>query len=140
MYSKVPKHWMHTKRANTHTHRGQKDFCHDCVYSGMFATKAYGRRRPMMVLFCIAGVALVIVASITAAVANPSVYAVMTLIFMGKFGISGTYGIVFLFITEIFPTNSRSIALGMCNIGARMGSIWSPYAVVRRDDQNVQHW
>ena len=85
----------------------------------------------MMLLFSIAGVALVIVASLNATLADPNVYLVMTLIFIGKFGISGTYGIVFLFVTEIFPTNSRSIALGMCNIGARMGSIWSPYAVVR---------
>jgi hypothetical protein len=28
------------------------------------------------------------------------------------------------------PTNSRSLALGVCNIGARLGSGWSPYAAV----------
>ena len=85
----------------------------------------------MMVLFCIAGVALLIVASLNAALAEPNVYVVMTLIFIGKFGISGTYGIVVLFVTEIFPTNSRGITLGVCSIGARMGSVWSPYAGVR---------
>lgn len=97
---------------------------------GMFLTRSFGRRRPMMGLFAIGGAALIIVAILNAVQNSPDPYVTMALIFVGKFGISGTYGIVFLFVTEIFPTNTRTVALGLCNVGARLASFWSPYAGV----------
>ena len=105
----------------------------------MYLTDRLGRRIPMISLFTIAGLSLIVVASLNASFSGssssssstaPNFYIVMGLIFVGKLGISGTYGLVVLFVTEIFPTNIRSKSLGICTLGARMGSIWSPYAVV----------
>ena len=97
----------------------------------MFWTARSGRRIPMMALFALAGFCLIIVVSLhSSSSSSTSFSAVMVLLFFGKLGISGTYGLSVLFVTELFPTNARSKALGVCSIGARMGSIWSPYAVV----------
>ena len=88
----------------------------------------------MIGLFAVAGFSLLVVATINATAISSSseanFNAIMVFIFLGKLGISGTYGLVVLFVTEIFPTNIRSKALGVCTIGARAGSIWSPYAGV----------
>ena len=89
----------------------------------------------MIGLFAVAGFSLLVVAVLNASASSTSstanFNAIMVFIFLGKLGISGTYGLVVLFVTEIFPTNIRSKALGVCTIGARAGSIWSPYVAVR---------
>lgn len=46
---------------------------------------------------------------------------------IGKFFISAAFGNVFLYTTELFPTGIRAFVLTTSNIGARLGSILSPY-------------
>ncbi|KAJ8303494.1 hypothetical protein KUTeg_019890 [Tegillarca granosa] len=48
---------------------------------------------------------------------------------IGKMCVSATFGNVFLYTTELFPTGVRSCALGTTNIGARIGGMVSPYIV-----------
>lgn len=54
---------------------------------------------------------------------------------IGKMCVSATFGNVFLYTTELFPTGVRSCVLGTTNIGARIGGMISPYIVdiVRRN-------
>ncbi|KAJ8314949.1 LOW QUALITY PROTEIN: hypothetical protein KUTeg_007099 [Tegillarca granosa] len=46
---------------------------------------------------------------------------------IGKCCVSAGFGNIYLFTTELFPTNVRSFVLGTVNIGARMGTIVAPY-------------
>lgn len=46
---------------------------------------------------------------------------------VGKFGISGVYGEVFIYTGELFPTVVRSFVIAVCSFGGRIGSNTSPY-------------
>jgi len=46
-----------------------------------------------------------------------------------KMFISGTFGTIYVYTCELFPTSVRSISLGICSVAARMGGIACPYAV-----------
>lgn len=46
---------------------------------------------------------------------------------VGKFGISGVYGEVFIYTGELFPTVVRSFVIAVCSFGGRIGSNSSPY-------------
>jgi len=48
------------------------------------------------------------------------------LAFAAKFAITGAFSIVYVFTSEMFPGDVRSIAMGVSNITARMGGIVSP--------------
>ncbi len=49
-----------------------------------------------------------------------------TLPFLGKFGASGAFSIVYLYTAEIFPTAIRGTATGLCSMMARIGGIAAP--------------
>ena len=51
----------------------------------------------------------------------------MTLSLIGKVTIGIAFMIAFVYVTELFPTDCRSIALGWCSCVGRIGSIVSPY-------------
>ena len=46
--------------------------------------------------------------------------------FVAKFGISGTFGLVYVYTGELYPTPIRGIAVGLCSAGGRIGGILSP--------------
>nr|XP_022332246.1 organic cation transporter protein-like [Crassostrea virginica] len=46
---------------------------------------------------------------------------------VGKFGISAAFGEIFIYTGELFPTVVRSVVMGICSFGARVGSSISPY-------------
>ena len=46
---------------------------------------------------------------------------------VGKFGISAAFGEIFIYTGELFPTVVRSVVMGICSFGARIGSSISPY-------------
>ncbi|KAL0966420.1 hypothetical protein UPYG_G00295110 [Umbra pygmaea] len=48
---------------------------------------------------------------------------------LGKLGVSGAYGFLYLFSTELIPTMVRSMGLGVASMAARIGSILTPYVV-----------
>ncbi|CAD5205828.1 unnamed protein product [Bursaphelenchus okinawaensis] len=54
----------------------------------------------------------------------------MSLIFwlMGKFGISCAFTCLFVYASEVFPTNLRSGCIGACEILARLGGVFAPQA------------
>jgi hypothetical protein len=51
------------------------------------------------------------------------------LAFAGKISISAAFTLVYLYSSELFPTDVRSIALGFCNIAARIAAFLSPVIV-----------
>ncbi|XP_038078075.1 organic cation transporter protein-like [Patiria miniata] len=51
----------------------------------------------------------------------------------GKFCISATFGTIYLYTAELFPTPIRSIGLGMSSLAARIGGILSPIILLLGD-------
>ena len=45
---------------------------------------------------------------------------------IGKFGLTATFAIVYLYAAELFPTVLRSSGLGSSSMFARLGSIFAP--------------
>uniref|UniRef100_K1Q036 Solute carrier family 22 member 5 n=1 Tax=Magallana gigas TaxID=29159 RepID=K1Q036_MAGGI len=57
----------------------------------------------------------------------PHNWIMVALSMVGKFGISGVYGEVFIYTGELFPTVVRSFVIAVCSFGGRIGSNSSPY-------------
>ena len=48
---------------------------------------------------------------------------------IGKFLISQTFAIAYLYTAELFPTNVGNVAVGTASTFARIGSMSAPYIV-----------
>ena len=46
---------------------------------------------------------------------------------IGKLSITASYGVIYIFSTEIFPTPIRNVAIGAASMSARIGGILCPY-------------
>ena len=49
---------------------------------------------------------------------------------MGKFAVAGSFGFVYLYTAELFPTQVRNLGVGMTSIGARIGGILAPMVLL----------
>ena len=49
-----------------------------------------------------------------------------SLALIGKFGASAAFGTVCLYTAELYPTQIRSTAIGMCSMMARIGGFAAP--------------
>ena len=52
---------------------------------------------------------------------------VLAAAFAGKFFVTAAFAIAFLFGAELFPTGSRSSAMGLLSLSARLGGILAPF-------------
>ncbi|GBN42907.1 Organic cation transporter protein [Araneus ventricosus] len=52
---------------------------------------------------------------------------VNTFAMVGKFCFTGSFGLLYLYTTEVFPTSVRNATLGSCSMCARIGSILAPF-------------
>uniref|UniRef100_A0A8B9L7E5 Solute carrier family 22 member 4 n=1 Tax=Astyanax mexicanus TaxID=7994 RepID=A0A8B9L7E5_ASTMX len=48
---------------------------------------------------------------------------------VGKFGITAAFCVVYAVTSELFPTVVRNMAMGICSMSARIGSIISPFII-----------
>ena len=49
---------------------------------------------------------------------------------LGKLGVTWTFGNVYIYTSELFPTSARTACVGACSTSGRIGSIISPYIAV----------
>ncbi|XP_064084807.1 organic cation transporter protein-like isoform X3 [Macrobrachium nipponense] len=84
---------------------------------------AFGRRVPSILLYLLSGASIFAVSFI-----SPSLsWLVMTLAMVGKMCISAAFQLLYLYCTELFPTEVRLQALGSATIASRIGSMTSPF-------------
>ncbi|KFM67684.1 Organic cation transporter protein, partial [Stegodyphus mimosarum] len=91
--------------------------------SVFFGIKKWGRR-PTLTFFMLAGGC-----ACAAIIAVPESILWLTTAFamIGKFCISGSFGVLYLYTSELFPTVVRNVAIGTCSMWARVGSILAPF-------------
>jgi MFS transporter, OCT family, solute carrier family 22 (organic cation transporter), member 4/5 len=58
---------------------------------------------------------------------------VITLTMLGKMAITASYGTIYIFSTEQFPTVIRNVGLGAASTSARIGGILAPYCLLLAD-------
>ena len=54
----------------------------------------------------------------------------ITLAIVGKFGATASFAAVYLYTAELYPTQIRSTAIGMCSMMARIGGFAAPQVCV----------
>ncbi|XP_033625384.1 organic cation transporter protein-like [Asterias rubens] len=97
--------------------------------SSWFVIERLGRRLPLF-LYLLSGGAACTISSIF----QPGVARACTAM-IGKFAISGSFNIIYVFSAELFPTPVRSIGMGLSSMFARISSILAPVIVILS-----KHW
>ncbi|KAJ8304802.1 hypothetical protein KUTeg_018385 [Tegillarca granosa] len=97
----------------------------------MFALETVGRKKPLIVFFFLCGImniATIFVPTTTESGVNLTPL-IITLAMLGKFGITGSYSVSYLYSSEIFPTPVRNHALGLASFFENTGGIVAPFIV-----------
>ena len=87
----------------------------------IFAFIYAGRRISVCVSMTLGGVCLVIIPAVNVTIGKT------ILAQIGRFAITGSFSMVFVYAVEIFPTVVRNVGLGSSSTSARIGSIIAPY-------------
>lgn len=94
------------------------------AYSLLLVTlNRWGRRNILCGCMLVAGTMLLL----TMAVPVEHNWLVVTLAMLGKMAITSSYGTVYIFSAEQFPTPVRNVGLGAASMVARFGGILAPY-------------
>ncbi|XP_072020604.1 organic cation transporter protein-like isoform X2 [Amphiura filiformis] len=88
--------------------------------SSLFEIEKWGRRVPLCVYLIVGGVACI------ATIWIPLGAWRITVAMIGKFSLSASYGVVYIYAAELFPTPVRSIGLGLCCMASHLSGIVTP--------------
>ncbi|XP_069127358.1 organic cation transporter protein-like isoform X3 [Argopecten irradians] len=81
-----------------------------------------GRRLPLCGTMIVGGISCVI----SGFIPNHMVAVKVTFAMLGKFGITASYGIIYLMAAEVFPTVVRNAGMGVSSMCARIGGMLAP--------------
>lgn len=117
---------------NTSNLGGGNDYI-NFIISGLVEFPAYtfllltlnrwGRKLILCGCMFVGGAALVL----TILIPTDMVWLIITLAMIGKLAITASYGTIYIFSAEQFPTVIRNVALGAASTSARVGGILAPY-------------
>ncbi|KAK4320072.1 hypothetical protein Pmani_009038 [Petrolisthes manimaculis] len=83
----------------------------------------FGRKIPTVIGYIISGVSILALAFIP----MDLTWAVMTLAMIGKMCISAVYQTLYVYLTELMPTEVRIQGMGLVKVTSRIGSMTSPF-------------
>nr|XP_054752613.1 organic cation transporter protein-like [Lytechinus pictus] len=86
----------------------------------IFTVEYFGRKPSIVALVMIGGVACLTTAAI------PEGVWLTTVAMIGKFGISGSFGVLYLYTAELYPTSIRTVAVGGCSMFSRVANMLAP--------------
>ncbi|XP_073246371.1 organic cation transporter protein-like [Porites lutea] len=86
----------------------------------------FGRRIPFCLFMITGGLACLLVLIVPKDMTHIS----RVLAFIGRAFVTMSFGILYLFSSELYPTSIRNIAVGVCSLSARIGSMIAPYIVM----------
>lgn len=95
----------------------------------LFTLNRWGRRTILCGCMLFAGVMLLL----TVAVPSENTWLIVGLAMMGKLAITASYGTVYIFSAEQFPTVIRNVGLGAASMVARIAGILVPFANLLSD-------
>jgi OCT family organic cation transporter-like MFS transporter 4/5 len=49
---------------------------------------------------------------------------------LGKFAVAASFGVIYLYSAELFPTEVRNVAMGVATMGARLGGMLAPIVLM----------
>lgn len=89
----------------------------------LFTLNKWGRRSILCGCMLVAGTSLLL----TIAVPSNANWLIITLAMLGKLAITASYGTIYIFSAEQFPTVVRNVGLGASSMVARIGGILAPF-------------
>ncbi|XP_005187237.2 organic cation transporter-like protein [Musca domestica] len=89
----------------------------------LFTLNRWGRRTILCGCMLVAGVGLLI----TIAIPSNMNWMLITCAMIGKLAITASYGTIYIFSAEQFPTVVRNVGLGAASMVARIGGILAPF-------------
>lgn len=89
----------------------------------IFLLDRVGRRLPLCIYMILGGIALLC----TMFVPKDMTWLIITLSMFGKFCITASYAVIYVFTAEIFPTVVRNVGVGSSSMVARIGGALAPY-------------
>ncbi|CAG2122404.1 unnamed protein product, partial [Medioppia subpectinata] len=90
----------------------------------IFAFKYVGRRPVTAGLMYFSGLSCF---AIIPFISYPILWLRITVAMIGKFFITSSYGVVYVYAAEIYPTVIRQVGVGSCSVAARVGSMLAPF-------------
>lgn len=95
----------------------------------------WGRKPLFVCSMLLPGIACIIAAFLSEGV----VFTILVL--FGKFGSSAAFNITYMYTAELYPTNIRNSAMGICSTMARFGGIASPWIALYLPSQgSIPEW
>ncbi|GFN86182.1 organic cation transporter protein [Plakobranchus ocellatus] len=92
-----------------------------------------GRRSSLVVFMCVAGLLCLGAAFIQDKRTTAMQTIVKVCVIAGKFCITSSYAIIYLWSAELFPTVVRNAGMGVASMSARIGGIFAPFVLDLRD-------
>ncbi|XP_022106113.1 organic cation transporter protein-like [Acanthaster planci] len=92
--------------------------------SSWLAIQKLGRRLSLFLYLCVGGLACLTTIFIAPGVARA------TVAMIGKFAISGSFNIIYIYSAELYPTPVRSMGVGMSSMSARLSGVIAPVILI----------
>ncbi|XP_077976897.1 organic cation transporter protein-like isoform X2 [Glandiceps talaboti] len=97
----------------------------------MLDMKILGRRWSMFYTYVFAGICCIGAAFVPPC--GDLVWLGITLAMLSKFSITASFGIVYVYAAELFPTPLRAVGVGLCSMSARIGGMLAPQMLLMAD-------
>ncbi|KAH9492222.1 hypothetical protein Btru_029262 [Bulinus truncatus] len=102
----------------------------------LFTVDRFGRKLVLFAMMIISGVACLCCVVSILFVPQDHQWLTIALAMIGKFGAAGSFGTIYMYSSELFPTIIRNSALGASSSWARVGAMLAPYVAAEGANTN----